>query len=318
MTEKSIPAPEAPSAPKRIGKKLWDDRWIYIFLLPLLILYSMYTVWPLLASYWLSLVDWSGFEPSGEFVGLQNYRELVSDPLFWGAFRNTFLFLAITVPLKVGLSLILAVVLNNKLMGLSSFFRTAIFLPVVTTGAIIGVVMNLILDPNGGPVNLSLLGLGVIDTPIQFLGDSATSLYSAMGVWVWKWFGVTLIYWLAALQTIPKDVYDAAKIDGASPVQTFRHITMPMLTPFAIIIILLTITEAVDVFDLILTLTAGGPSFSSEVIDVFVYRTAFAETIPRLGYASAAAIFFGLSLIILGALQGVGLSYARRRMREQR
>lgn len=300
---------------KQIGKRLWKDRWIYLFLLPTLILYGMYTVWPIMASWYYSLLDWNGFERKGRFVGLANYTELLNDPLFWNAFKNTFIFLVISVPARVGLALVLAVILNNPRLPFTNIFRTALFLPVVTTGAIIGVVMKLILDPASGPINLGLLHFGFIDRPINFLGRADTALYSAIGVWVWKWLGITLIYWLAALQTIPKELYEAARIDGAGTLQIFRRITLPLLTPFTIIIVLITAVEATNVFDLLLTLTGGGPFFASEVIDIYIYRWAFTSTVPRLGYASAAAIFFGLAVLLLTVAQAVGVSRARRETR---
>lgn len=300
---------------RQVGQRLWKDRWIYVFLLPTIILYSMYTIWPIGASWYYSFLDWNGFERSGRFTGLSNYHELVRDPLFWNAFRNTLVFLVISVPIRVGLALVLAVILNNKRLPFSNFFRTALFLPVVTTAAIIGIVMRLILDPAGGPVNLVLLDLGFIERPINFLGRAGTALYSAIGVWVWKWLGITLVYWLAALQTIPEELYEAARIDGANALQIFWRITLPLLTPFTIIIVLITAVDATNVFDLMLTLTGGGPFFATEVIDIYIYRWAFASTIPRLGYASAAAVVFGLMFLVLALLQVTGVAYARRRIR---
>jgi multiple sugar transport system permease protein len=306
----------APGARRRnnILKQLWRDRWIYVFLLPTLVLYSMYTIWPIVASWYFSLLDWNGFSRSGRFVGLANYFELVRDPYFWNAFRNTFIFLIVAVPARVGLALLLAVILNKKRLPFANLFRTALFLPVVTTGAIVGIVMRFVLDPAAGPVSLFLMDLGFINRPINFLGRADLALYTAIGVWVWKWLGITLIYWLAALQTIPQELYEAAEMDGAGASALFRHITLPMLTPFTIIIVLITAVEATNVFDLLLTLTGGGPFFASEVIDIYIYRWAFTSTIPRLGYASAAAIFFGVAVLLLTVAQVVGVSRAKRSM----
>jgi len=293
------PRGAAPSLAARLRR----DRWIYLFLLPTVLLYSAYTIWPVLASAWYSLLDWNGFDQSGTFVGLANYSELLADPLFWNAFTNTFLFLLLAVPLRVGLGLVLAIALNDRRLPFVRLFRTALFLPVVTTGAIIGVVMRFVLDPTGGPVNIVLVDSGLLEQPVNFLGQAGLALYSAVGIWVWKWLGVTLIYWLAALQTIPADLYEAARIDGARSFQQFRYVTVPMLFPFLVIITLITAVEATNVFDLLLTLTGGGPFYASEVIDIFVYRQAFAANIPRLGYASAAALFFGACALLLTAIQ---------------
>lgn len=301
------------AAPRRgLAAQLWADRWVYLFLLPTAILYTLYTLWPIAASYWYSLLDWNGFDRDRAFVGLANYRAAMGDPLFWQAFRQTFLFVLVTVPIRVALALLAAVVLNNRRLPFANLFRTALFLPVVTTTAIIGVVMGFVFDPVSGPANLLLLRSGLADRPINFLGDSGTALWTVMGVHIWKWLGVTLVYWLAALQTVSEDLYEAARTDGASGWQVFRDITLPLLTPFTVIIVLLTAVDTLQVFDLVLTMTNGGPFFSTEVVETYIYRQAFAASIPRLGYASALAVLFGLATLLLALGQVVGLRWARR------
>ncbi|HTN60631.1 MAG TPA: sugar ABC transporter permease, partial [Devosia sp.] len=245
-----------------MAKRMWADRWIYLFLLPTLSLVGAFTIYPVMASIWFSLLDWNGFERAGSFIGLGNYQELIGDPLFWNAFKNTIVFLVLAVPLRVGLALLLAVVLNAS-FPLVRVFRTAIFLPVVTTAAIVGVVMRYVLDPTGGPLNIALLNSHILSQPLNFLGSAGLALYSAVGIWVWKWLGITLIYWLAALQTIPQDLYEAAELDGANAWDRFLKITFPLLTPFTIIITLITVIEATNVFDLMLTLTGGGPFYAT-------------------------------------------------------
>ncbi len=295
-----------------VPERLWRDRWIYVFLLPTTLLVGGFTIYPVGASIWFSLLDWNGFERAGTFIGLGNYSALVNDPLFWNSFRNTMIFMLLAVPLRVGIALLLAIILN-QVFPLVRVFRTAVFLPVVTTAAIIGVVARYILDPTGGPLNIVLLNTGIVDRPFNFLGQAGLALYSAVGVWVWKWLGITLIYWLAALQTIPRDALEAAQIDGANAWDRFWRITLPLLTPFTIIITLITVIEATNVFDLMLTLTGGGPFYATEVIDIFVYRQAFISSVPRLGYASAAAIFLGLCFIVLAIVQLLVVTRMRAR-----
>ncbi len=295
--------------------RLWGDRWIYLFLLPTAVLYSMYSLWPIGVSWWYSLLDWNGFEQNRTYIGLDNFREVFRDGFFWRAVGRTFLFAVITVPIRLVFALVVAVMLNNPRLPFARLFRTALFLPVVTTAAIVGVVMQFVFDPAGGPVNLFLLESGLVDRPVNFLGDSSTAIYTVMGVHIWKWFGVTMIYWLAALQTINEELYEAARVDGANSRDIFRHITVPLLKPFALIIGVLTFIDTMEVFDLILTMTNGGPFFSTEVIDVFIYRQAFAATIPRLGYASAAAVAFGLLTIALAVIQFLTLRNARQARR---
>lgn len=287
--------------------------WIWIFLLPTIVLYGVYTLYPIVASYWYSLVEWNGFDADQQFVGLSNYRAVFADPLFWNSFRVTLLFMLFVVPARVLLSLLIAIVLNSPKLPLAPVLRSAFFIPVVTTTAIIGIVMQFILDPASGPVNGVLVALG--GEGVNFLGDTRWALPTAAGLYVWKFFGVTMIYWLAALQTIPQELYEAARIDGAGVGQLFSHITLPMLKPFLIIITVLTIEETFHNFDLMYTLTAGGPFFHTEIIEIYIYRWAFAASVPQLGHASAAAVLFGLLVAVAGALQLWGIYAARKSRR---
>ncbi|CAM3400111.1 carbohydrate ABC transporter permease [Occultella aeris] len=313
----SAPAPAVSSTTAKgstrpgLVRRLRRDWWIYLFLLPTLLGYGAYTVYPLVASWWYAFLDWPGFAMTGTFTGLDNFRQLLSDDLFWNAFRKSLLFLVVAVPARVGLALLLALWLNSRKTPFQGFFRTLFFLPVVTTSAIIGIVFTLLLDANG-PISLALVWAGITDSPTNLVASAGTSLYAGIAVWVWKWLGITMIYWLAALQTIPQDVHEAAMLDGANARKEFWHVTLPLLVPFLVIITLIDTVGALNVFDLMQTLTGGGPSFSSEVIEIFIYRTAFAATVPQLGYASAAAVLFGLLTMVLAVVQAVGVRWARR------
>jgi multiple sugar transport system permease protein len=221
--------------------------------------------------------------------------------MFWSAVRITLVFMLIVAPLRVFGAFALAIALNSPKLPFTGFFRTVYFLPVVTTTAIVGVVMRFILDPASGPLSLlsELLGQG----PIDLLGSTGTALPTAAIIYVWKFFGITLIYWMAALQTIPKDLYEAARIDGAGGWKVFRHITLPLLVPFLLIISILTVEDCFHAFDLMQTMTAGGPLYSTEIIEIYIYRFAFAATIPQLGFASAAAVLFGVLILVVVGIQ---------------
>lgn len=285
------------------GKSKTPYGWIYLFLAPTIILYGLYTIWPMIATLFYSLLDWNGFQSSGTFCGLENYKELFSDALFWNSIKVTFTFLIIVVPLRFFLSLGIGLLLNWKKFKANSFFRTLIFIPVVTTSAIVGTIMNMIFDPAKGPINLILQRLGLSAGNIFFLGSADTALVTTGIIWCWKWLGTSLIYWIASLQSIPTELYEAAKIDGAGAWRSFKSITAPLLVPFAVIILILTLSDAMRVFDLMLTLTGGGPFFRTEVIELFIYRWAFSSSVPRLGYASAAATIFGLFFMMITILQ---------------
>ncbi|UFU07810.1 carbohydrate ABC transporter permease [Ruania halotolerans] len=271
--------------------------WVYAFLVPTVLLFGLYTVWPSLSSVFYSMLDWRGLGTDRSFTGLTNYERALADPLFWRSVGVTLLIIAVTVPVRVALALVLAIMLNNPRLPLARLLRTAFFIPVVATTAIIGIVMGFVLDPSSGPVNALLELIGI--SPVDFLGSSDTALWSVMGVHIWKWMGITMIYWLAALQTVPVTLYEAAELDGAGAWGRFAHITMPLLVPFTVIIGLLTVVETMQIFDLVLTMTGGGPYFSTMVTEVYIYDQAFAAANPNLGYAATLGVLFGVVTVLL-------------------
>jgi ABC-type sugar transport system permease subunit len=301
-----------------LRQRVWKARWCYLFMLPSLALAALFTFYPVVASWYISLLDWSGLDSDRVFVGIANYREALGDPYFWRAFGRTFLFTVVDVPLMLGLSLLVAIVLNDQTIRLRSVFRTLFFLPVVTTTAIVGIVMGLIMSPFDGPLNAALLKAGIIGAPIDFLGNPDTALWSVIGVHLWKWFGISMIYWLVALQTVPNELYEAARVDGAGRLQLHRFITAPLIFPFAVIITLITTVGTLQVFPLMQAMTGGGPAFSTELVELYIFRLAFAAEggQPRLGYASAVAVFFGLTVMLFAVGQAWGARKAAAVRRE--
>ena len=304
---------------KSLRQRLWDARWNYLFMVPSLTLAAMFTFYPIIMSWYYSLFQWSGFTADKYFLGLANYQEVVQDKFFWAAFFRSFKFMLVSMPIKLTLALIIAIILNDAAMKLSPFFRTMFFLPVVTTAAIIGIMMTFVFSPFNGPLNKALLTIGLVNAPIDFLGNPKLALWSVIGVEIWKWLGQPMIYWLAALQIIPVTLYEAARVDGANWWRQMRHITIPLLIPFAIVIILITAVGTLRVFPLVQTMTGGGPFFATEVIEIYIYRNAFGGDMggistPRLGFASAAGVVFGLSIMLLALFQAWGV----RNMRDVR
>lgn len=306
----------------RPGNREGLARWIvrhrvdYLFLVPGMAIFGAFVLWPLVASQYYALLDWSGFGAAAVFVGLDNYREILGDSFFRDAFRRSLLFMLATVPVQMALSLVLAVLLNDRLLRLSALYRMLIFLPVVAPAAVIGIVMTLLLSPFNGPVNMALLDWGLTARAIDFLGDPARVLWTLAAIYVWKWTGLTMVYWLAALQTVPDELYEAARLDGVRGWQMTVFVVLPMLTPFAVVIALVSAIAAMNVFPLVQAMTRGGPFFASEVMEVFIFRNAFAPaagSLPRLGYASAAAVFFGLAVMALTLLQILAARHVRRK-----
>ena len=289
--------------------------WIYLFLAPTLILFTMYTLYPLGATVWYSLTNMRSFTSVNlRFVGIANYKALFADKQFINSVKVTGQFLLYSVPARFIISLLLALILNSKLCKWRTFFRTMFFLPVLTTSAVIGVVFIMLLDPTMGPINTIMKVLGMNELASQsLLGVHSTALLTTAVVWVWKWLGNSLIYWIASLQSIPDELYEASKIDGANAWQTFRHIVVPLLIPFAVIILLLTVSDAIRVFNLMLTLTNGGPYFATETVELFIYRHGFQASQPRLAYASAAATIFGVFFMVIVLIQNAASSIANRK-----
>ena len=297
-------------------RRIAQNRWVYLFMLPSLVLTLMFTLYPIFASFYYSLFQWSGFTADPFYVGMQNFNEVTADNQFYNAFKNSFIFMFSSVPVKLTLALVIAIILNDRALRLAPIFRTMFFIPVVTTTAIVGIVMTFIMSPFNGPINTVMLDLGLISRPIDFLGDPKIALFSVVGVEIWKWLGQPMIYWLAALQTIPATLYEAAEVDGANWWRKFFFITLPLLKPFAVIIILITAVGTLNVFALVQTMTGGGPYFASEVMEVYIYRTAFGAanslTLPRIGYACAAAVFFGISVMFIAVIQMFAARWANR------
>lgn len=290
-----------------LRQRLWQARWCYLFMAPSMVLALLFTFYPMVSSWYISFLEWSGLDSDRKFVGLDNYREVVRDPYFWDAFGRTFAFALAAVPVMLVLALLVAIVVNDQALRLRTVFRTVFFLPVVTTTAIVGVVLSLIMNPFDGPLNAFLFDLGLIDAPIDFLGDPDLAMWSVAGVFVWKWMGISMIYWLVALQTVPQEVYEAARVDGAGRWQTHRHLTLPLIAPFGVIISLIAFVGALQTFPLMQAMTQGGPAFSTELVEVYIYRLAFAaDHQPRLGYASAVAVVFGVTVLVLTLIQGWG------------
>jgi ABC-type sugar transport system permease subunit len=280
--------------------------WCYAFIFPQLILYLSFTLYPIIMSYVYSFYEWSGFGPLEKFVEWDNFTETIRDPIFWNAFRNSFLFMGVLVLVQVPLALLMALLLSSSWLKGASFFRLIYFLPVVTTTAVVGVVMRFIFGAYKGLVNEVLMQLGLINKPVDWLGSVDTAMLIVVLVGIWKSFGMKMIYWLAGIQSLPQDIYEAAKVDGASAPQRMWYITIPLLLPIGSVIVLLSAVNALHVFDLVQSMTKGGPAFATDMVDVYIYRYAFSgQGEARIGFASAAGVFYGFAILFVSLILGV-------------
>lgn len=281
--------------------------WAYIFLAPQIIVFFVFSAYPIIMSYVYSLYDWNGIGPLKDFVGLDNYIQLLSQPRFWNSFLVSIYYIIGTTILGVGFALILAIILNDSRLKGKGIYRTIYFLPVVTTTAIVGIIMGNIFGING-LVNEVLQTLNIINRPITWLTDGTLAVTVLIIIGSWKGLGINMVYWLAGLQSIPSDLYESAQLDGAGFWKTLRHVTLPLLKPMFAVIILLSLVGGINAFDLVKTLTNGGPNFATETLDLFIYNYAFSSQLGggsvRMGYASAAGVLLGIFTFIISMMFG--------------
>jgi multiple sugar transport system permease protein len=240
------------------------------------------------------------------FVGIDNYLALLNNPLFWKALGNTMYFVLVGVPLSIAMSLAAALLLHSKLGRFKPFFRTAFFAPVVTTVVAVAVIWRYLFHTRYGLVNWGLSGLGI--DPIDWLGDPHWAMPTIIAFAVWKNFGYNMIIFLAGLQSIPEDLYEAARIDGASPWRQFLHVTLPMLGPVLLLVGILTMAGYFQLFAEPYVMTQGGPLESTVSVLYLMYEQGFKWW--NLGTASAVA--FILFVLMSGITTGL-LWFARRR-----
>lgn len=311
-----------PWNPQPFLKQVRKNIWSYLLLLPMAVLVALFVVYPMVASVHITLYDWNGIGNPTRFVGLRHFFTVARDGFFWNAVRHTFTYAFVLVPVQLTIALALALVLNNPRLKGSMVYRAVYFSPVVTSAALVGVVISLLLSSSGMDLSMALVDAGIISEPIDWLGDPRFSLMAVIGVGIWHTLGYNLVYFLAALQSIPRELYEAADLDGANAWHRFTKITIPMLREVGTVIVFLAILGSLQVFDLVLVMTGGGPYFSSEVVSTYIYHYAFTpasiQAESNVGYASAAALFMGLLVMGLTAMQLVAVKYARERRAEMK
>lgn len=304
------------------------NRWSYLYLAPFTLLVAMFTIYPIIASLGYTLYQWNGVGNPTRYVGLQNFVRVVHDTIFWQSFGHTFLYTAVLVPVQLFLALVLALVLNSRRLRFSTFYRAIYFIPAVISAAIIGVVFQLMLSNFGDSMSGTLMRLHLVQRPIDWLGDPHAVLWIVVGIGIWNTLGYNLVYFLAGLQTIPAELYEAARIDGARAAAQFWHVTVPGLREIGMIILFLAVLYSLQVFDLVQVLTGGGPYYASEVVNSYIYHQAFgagsfsgggsgALVQPNVGFASAASFFYGMLLLVITGLQALALRRIRHRRREE-
>ena len=282
----------------------------WLFAGPALLVIALFFGVPVLAALALSLTDFDIYALADidnlRFVGIGNYVSLLQNPLFWKALGNTFYFVLVGVPLSIAASLGAALLLHSKVARMRPFFRTALFAPVVTTVVAVAVIWRYLFHTSYGMVNWGLSSLGI--APVDWLGDPAWAMPTIILFAVWKNFGYNMIIFLAGLQAIPEDLYEAARIDGASGWRQFRHVTLPMLGPVLLLVGILTMAGYFQMFAEPYVMTQGGPLQSTVSVLYLMYEEGFKWW--NLGNASAVAF---LLFVIMTSITSGLLWLARKR-----
>lgn len=245
---------------------------------------------------------WSAFSIEKVYVGFENYKRLFNDPIFFRAVKNNLIYAIVSIVFQVGLGLVLAAILEEKFIRkYQGFFRSIYFMPSVISLTVVGLLWQMVYNPNIGILNALLKGIGLEKFALDWLGSSQTAIYAVVAVSQWQYTGYIMLLFLVAIQKIPSELYEAAMIDGANRVQTFFNVTVPQVKEMILVCCVVTIIGAFKVFDEVYVMTAGGPDRSSEVLATYMYRSAFRN--DEMGYAAAIAFVIFIITFILSFLQ---------------
>ena len=281
-------------------KKRGIDKTALAFIAPALILYVLFIIVPTVSSVYYSFTSWDGISPDVKFIGLANYKEIFTSARFGNALKNTIILTVFISILENAFALALAVLVDNIRWG-KNFFRSAFYIPVLISGIVSGFIWKIMYNYNFGAINSILTQIGLGDFRQDWLGNTSLTLIMIGVVLVWKGAGYYMIIYLASLQSVSTDVIEAAEIDGASPWQRFRMITIPLISGAFTINFTLSLINGLKVFDQINVMTDGGPGFTSETLVYLLYKVGFTE--GRQGFGTAVGIMLLFIIIILNTIQ---------------
>lgn len=267
----------------------------YLFLLPGFALFTLFILYPMAYSLRVSFYDWNVINPTrSEFLGLQNYRDIVQDDIFQRAVRNTMVYALVTVPGQMILGLGVAILLNQKLPG-QTFFRTVYYLPVITSWVVVTLLFEYLFNSQAGLINYGLQQIGLIAKPVRWLADENLAMVPINLLGIWKGVGWTAVVMLAGLQGIPAELYEAAAVDGANALRRFRNVTLPLLRPTLVFLVVVLTIGALNVYISGLLMTNGGDPLDRTH---FVLTLMYEETFDNLEFGRGAAISYLLTSLI--------------------
>jgi len=292
-----LPEDDEEQRPTRKRRGAWkDSAAAWAMLSPNLLVFGLFLLLPLLATFWLSLYSSSGFGPR-EFIGFENYSELFGDDTFWRATLNTGVYALLTVPVSLVLGLGVALAINRPMRG-RGLLRGIYYVPYVISGVVIAVAGRWVFNENVGVVNRLLRGAGLDGVPWQ--SDGVGAMASLVLISVWTKIGFCMVVYLAGLQSIPTEYLEAAQMDGAGRWTRLRHVIVPLLKPTTVFLVVLGVIESFQVFDIVYVLTGGGPGNATEMLVTYAYAEGFDAR--RQGYAATIGVVTYLLIAVLTAL----------------
>ncbi|GAA3637847.1 sugar ABC transporter permease [Microbacterium awajiense] len=304
VTELTRPAERVRQSPpkrarRRAGTAPLRERLLATAMsLPVLLPFIVFSLVPIVYVVFLSFTSFNGFRPP-EWIGLENYEDLMGDASWWQSVINTLVLAVGIIAIQIPLALLLAVVVSGRIRGAGAF-RTVYFIPEVISLAVVGVIFYFLFRPNNGVINELLQGIGILQSDVDWLGNGTTAMIALIMVGVWSGFGINTVFFIVGLQTIPGELYESAEMDGAGPWQRFRLITLPMLAPIMRVVMMLSIVFTMRSFDLVKTLTNGGPAGQTEVMFTYLFEYYFGTTrAPQYGYGSALAVVSSIIIAII-------------------
>ena len=295
------------TVPPKTKSRFRQIRVYSLFLLPALVIFTAFVIYPILASLYYGLTDWDGLAPDLHFVGLANFQQLLSDPTVLIDLKNTLVFAAGVMVLQNGLALLFAIILDGLLRRLT-FLRVLFLIPAMLSALAIGYIWSYIYTPQFGFLNTFLGRIGLSAWQQDWLGNPHLVLATLIFTNSWEFIGFSMVIFLAGLQAVPSELYEAADIDGTSGWQRFRHITFPLIAPSVTVNVVLTMIGSMKVFDLIFVMTNGGPGDASESLAIRLYKEAF--TSNHFGYGTAVGIVMSVLILCLSVLN---LRFLRQR-----
>ena len=273
----------------------------WTFLAPATIMIAIMSFYPMIRAFIISLQTGAGANMRFADPIFSNYKRILADKVFQQSIANTFLYLIIQVPIMLILAILLAQLLNNKDLKFKGFFRTCVFLPCATSLVSYSLIFRSMFATDG-LINSILIKLGILSTGYNFLGNSASAKIVIILALIWRWTGYNMVFYLSGMQNIEYSIYEAAKIDGASPLQTFFKITVPLLKPMILLTTITSTNGTLQLFDESLNLTNGGPGKSTMTMSHYIYNMSFVQS-PNFGYAAAMSILILIMVAILALLQ---------------